>query len=627
MSLWTTFGLPRRHRDTRRTPAKLTVRLTVEELEPRNAPGSLLSVGGQTALSLAGSGSSAPIAATRANAAVASTPSVVASQTSSAPTTTQTTVPATPTTSGGTSGLVPSLAGNASTTPDADPFVDDASSPLAAAAPVAAPASANAAAASPAVNDFASSLPTIGGSPTATPAAVAAMPTQSGPDADLSYLPPPTVTLTAPAFVNYRGSPLLAVQATAGGANNTLNPTVEIDIDLQHDGSFTDPGDQNFASGTIGANGTAAITLTTPLSAGTYTLRARVADAEGNVGVSANATMQVDPNSGFVGSEALLDLAYGLPYGTPVPMGGSQSAGGENGTGTLTPGTPKPQDFSFLDFDKQSRVLVDVHSTQTANLSSLQSELTSQLGFATTLVTTDQNMVTGWLPINQILNLPNLDNFDSVDPVYKPIVNAVGSYPTDGDPVIHSDTFRSTFGVDGTGVKVGVMSTSINEVGGGVAASQATGDLPANVQILEDELDGQGTDEGRAMSEIVHHIAPGASIAFHSATNGQQDFANGIQQLVNAGAKVITDDVGYFDEPVFNNGVIGQAAESAVNQGVFYTSAAGNDADHAYFAPYRGIAATVGGTTGQFQDITGTGDALQTFSLETEASFGYRLIG
>ena len=304
MSLWTTFGLPRRHRDTRRTPAKLTVRLTVEELEPRNAPGSLLSVGGQTALSLAGSGSSAPIAATRANAAVASTPSVVASQTSSAPTTTQTTVPATPTTSGGTSGLVPSLAGNASTTPDADPFVDDASSPLAAAAPVAAPASANAAAASPAVNDFASSLPTIGGSPTATPAAVAAMPTQSGPDADLSYLPPPTVTLTAPAFVNYRGSPLLAVQATAGGANNTLNPTVEIDIDLQHDGSFTDPGDQNFASGTIGANGTAAITLTTPLSAGTYTLRARVADAEGNVGVSANATMQVDPNSGFVGSEA-----------------------------------------------------------------------------------------------------------------------------------------------------------------------------------------------------------------------------------------------------------------------------------------------------------------------------------
>ena len=123
-------------------------------------------------------------------------------------------------------------------------------------------------------------------------------------------------------------------------------------------------------------------------------------------------------------------------------------------------------------------------------------------------------MVTGWLPINQILNLPNLDNFDSVDPVYKPIVNAVGSYPTDGDPVIHSDTFRSTFGVDGTGVKVGVMSTSINEVGGGVAASQATGDLPANVQILEDELDGQGTDEGRAMSEIVHHIAPAPSDCF-----------------------------------------------------------------------------------------------------------------
>jgi hypothetical protein len=217
------------------------------------------------------------------------------------------------------------------------------------------------------------------------------------------------------------------------------------------------------------------------------------------------------------------------------------------------------------------------------------------------------------------LNLPNLANFDSVDPVYKPKAS-VGSYPTDADPVIHSDTFRSTFGVDGTGVKVGVISDSINEVGGGIAASVATGDLPPNVQVLEDELDGQGADEGRAMSEIIHHIAPGAGLAYHSGFNGQQDFANGIQGLVSVGAKAITDDVGYFDEPVFNDGIIAQAAESAVNQGVFYTSAAGNNADHAYFAPYKGTAATVGSITGQFQDITGTGDPLQTFTLASGAT-------
>ncbi len=187
-------------------------------------------------------------------------------------------------------------------------------------------------------------------------------------------------------------------------------------------------------------------------------------------------------------------------------------------------------------------------------------------------------MVTGWLPVNQILNLPNLANYDSVTPVYKPEAN-VGSYPTDADPVIHSDTFRTAEGVDGTGVKVGVISTSVNQVDGGLAQSEATGDVAPNVQVLEDDLAGGGSDEGRAMLEIVHHIAPGASEAFHSGFNGAQDMANGIQELVGVGARAITDDITYFDEPMFNDGVIAQAAESAVAQGVLYTTSAGNNSN------------------------------------------------
>lgn len=97
----------------------------------------------------------------------------------------------------------------------------------------------------------------------------------------------------------------------------------------------------------------------------------------------------ISPTSGFDGSQPLLDLAYGLPYGTPVAMGPNAVA--------PTPGTAGPSDFSFLEFNGQS-VLVNVHSTQTANLAGLQQNLESQLGFTTTEVTTAQNMVTGWLP-------------------------------------------------------------------------------------------------------------------------------------------------------------------------------------------------------------------------------------
>ena len=314
----------------------------------------------------------------------------------------------------------------------------------------------------------------------------------------------------------------------------------------------------------------------------------------------------IRPNSGYDGSQPLLDLAYGLPYGTPVAMGANAVA--------PTRGTAGPSDFSFLEFDAQGRVLINVHSTQTATLGTFQKDLQTQLGFTTVSAFASQDMVTGFLPVNQILNLPNIADFDSVTPVYKPILN-VGSYPTDGDPVIHSDTFRAANSVDGTGVKVGVISDSANEVGGGLAASEASGDVAPNVQVLADDPLPNPTDEGRAMLEIVHHIAPGASEAFNTANGaGAAGMAAGIQNLINAGAKVVTDDVTYPDEPMFNDGLIAQAAESAVNQGVFYTTSAGNNANHGYLANWQGITATVGGVTGTFQDIA-AGSALQTFTL------------
>ena len=51
---------------------------------------------------------------------------------------------------------------------------------------------------------------------------------------------------------------------------------------------------------------------------------------------------------------------------------------------------------------------------------------------------------------------------------------------------------------------------------------------------------------------------------FHTAFNGLLDFANGILRLRNAGANVIVDDVIYFAENMFSDGIIAQAADRAV---------------------------------------------------------------
>ena len=133
------------------------------------------------------------------------------------------------------------------------------------------------------------------------------------------------------------------------------------------------------------------------------------------------------------------------------------------------------------------------------------------------------------------------------------------------------------------------------------ATDVSTGDLPSGVNVLEEAEDGNGgcmnygaptqlpfTDEGRAMLQIVHDVAPGASLAFYTAENSEADFANGIGQLAasvesgGAGAKVIADDVGYFDEPFYQDGMVAQAIDAVVAQGVAYFSAAGNDGTLAY---------------------------------------------
>ncbi len=170
-----------------------------------------------------------------------------------------------------------------------------------------------------------------------------------------------------------------------------------------------------------------------------------------------------------------------------------------------------------------------------------------------------------------------------------------GATTSQGDVAQRSAAARTAFGVDGTGITVGVLSDSYN-CQGGAAADIGSGDLPGSVTVLQEGC--PGSDEGRAMMQIVHDIAPGAALAFHSANGGQAAFANGIGALVTAGADVIVDDVFYFGEPMFQDGVIAQAADAAVGSGVAYFSSAGNAAAASYESVFRNS-----GQTGPFGGV------------------------
>jgi len=233
------------------------------------------------------------------------------------------------------------------------------------------------------------------------------------------------------------------------------------------------------------------------------------------------------------------------------------------------------------------------------------------------------NDVGGWLPVSAIEAAAARSEVTSLRAA---LSRARAAVATQGDFAQGTAQVRAAQSLTGAGVTVGILSVSFNcyavyaadqgqsvsgvpdpPPGGNngyafngftadAATDVSTGALPSNVNVLQ-EAGGGGagcvtkfgyplqlpfTDEGRAMLQIVHAVAPGAGLEFYTADNSEADFAKGIQSLANAGARVIADDVGYFDEPFFQDGLLSQAIDTVAGQGVAYFSAAGNDSNLAY---------------------------------------------
>ena len=141
---------------------------------------------------------------------------------------------------------------------------------------------------------------------------------------------------------------------------------------------------------------------------------------------------------------------------------------------------------------------------------------------------------------------------------------------SEGDVAHAAPTARSLYDVDGTGIGIGVLSNGIATL----RDRQASGDLPSAIAVLAGQA-GRG-DEGTAMLEIVHDLAPGAHLYYATALGSPARFAANIEALCAAGADVIVDDIFYFHEGAFQDDIIARAVNAVVAQGCFYFSAAGN---------------------------------------------------
>ncbi|MEO8432625.1 MAG: FG-GAP-like repeat-containing protein [Acidobacteriota bacterium] len=140
----------------------------------------------------------------------------------------------------------------------------------------------------------------------------------------------------------------------------------------------------------------------------------------------------------------------------------------------------------------------------------------------------------------------------------------------------------SALGYTGAGITVGVISDGVNTL----SLVQASGDL-GTVTVLPGQQ-GSG-DEGTAMLEIVHDLAPGARLFFATANPTIAQFAQNILDLRAAGCDIIVDDISYFAESPFqrgqaatvtstsNGGLVVEAVATVTAAGAMYFSSAGNE--------------------------------------------------
>jgi uncharacterized repeat protein (TIGR01451 family) len=216
-----------------------------------------------------------------------------------------------------------------------------------------------------------------------------------------------------------------------------------------------------------------------------------------------------------------------------------------------------------------------------------------------------------------------------------------GSANSEGVTAHRVFSARGAFNTTGSGIRIGVLSDGATSF----ADAQASGDLPATcspappatpaTQACAYVVQNHAGDEGTAMMEIIHDVAPGAQLYFATAENGISQFAANVRTLRNTyHCDIIVDDVGYFAESVFqdgqptalitttNGGVVTQAVNDVVAAGALYFSSAANSGnlDAGTSGTYEGdfidggtITGLPGGTAhnfggGQQYDVVTEGD-------------------
>ncbi len=187
----------------------------------------------------------------------------------------------------------------------------------------------------------------------------------------------------------------------------------------------------------------------------------------------------------------------------------------------------------------------------------------------------ENHIAVSWVPLKSLETLASLSEVKSIQTVLPPFVRQENAV-SEGDFILKSSSLRDSYGVNGTGIKIGIISDGVDSL----EDSQAAGNISYDVNILSNKI---GGNEGTAMLEIIQDIAPGAELYFHDCGSSRLEFNRAVDALVNEGCTVICDDIGWLSEPFFEDGIVANHINEIIKKhDLLYVSAAGNSGDSHY---------------------------------------------
>lgn len=329
-------------------------------------------------------------------------------------------------------------------------------------------------------------------------------------------------------------------------------------------------------------------------------------------------TLQAGPIPAKLGSGLGEVVQQQLAARTVIGKGQSSRSAADNGMLTF-------DTSSSLIRDAQGRVLVNVIVDGRFAHDLVKTQARS---VASMLVTAEDRkyragVIEGFVPESSLIALAKIPGVSAVHGVNRPELH-VGAVTQQG--VVQHRVDQLPANLTGAGITIGVLSDSYDKSTGTIKEANdiASCDLPgaANpcgnttpVTVLEDAASAT-SDEGRAMLQLVHDMAPKARLGFASAFNGDVSFANniralaGVQGLPNSrpdfAAQVIVDDVQYFNEGMFADTIVAQAVDDVTAMGVSYFSSAGNTPPtQGYASDFRLVPAGANATAGTNINLSG----------------------